>query len=154
MSDSKFPPASKIAGVFVISLATALGGGTVALFGTWSKGLANQGDVEKARDGAIARCAEMLSEKLGPRPGSSDPLYDRVILLEGARISLVERLGLETRARVGFQVALHYASDPRRKASADEKSRAARAKFDQLVMGGVTPAVAAETVLEQAGVPR
>lgn len=162
---SSVPPARKIAWGVIGGMSTAIGGALVATFMNWYGGIVTAGELEQATKAvaaaaradhelAIAHTEQRLRGILGhPNSDNPGPLYPRLQELEFSRLMLTERLGVETRARVGYQVELYYAADPKRRAAAAKAARAARASFDDLVLR-LPPEAAAERALERAGVPR
>lgn len=145
---------------FAIAIVSSIGGGIGSFVLRWSGGIAMIGDIDRA----IAVCAKAedinalradIRGALGKKPAKEKPIYDWLSDLDAqTSISLVQRIGLETRARVGLQVAFSRGSDPRRTKDALDSAAIARAKFDEYVLQGDTPAQAADRVLELMRVPR
>lgn len=135
-----------------MACATAIGGAVGATVVRWSGGIATQGDVDKA----IATRASMedlaaVRAAIGHLRNGADPptIYERLAALEAdTRIGLVERISIETRARVGFQIQLRIGLDPRRKEAAERAAANARARFDEYVLQGMSPAEAAAKVID------
>ncbi len=154
MGDS-YPPVRKLAVITLLATAaiSTLGGAVANSALRWWGGIATVGDVERDVSAALSACAKAESVQVLERRAAE--LETRLGDVEArTSVSLVQRIGLETRARVGLQVALARGLDPRRKREAEDSAAIARAKFDELVLRGATPADAAERVLELMRVPR
>lgn len=146
--------------LIVAGFCTALGSAAWSQASTWWGGIATRGyvdalvtesDKKVKAELAVARKAIADDTAKAIADGNADVLKEVRI----GNVMQLERVGAEIRESVGWRVALHVATDPKRRDAVNRAAVGARAKYDELVgLRGLSPEQARARVFELAGVPR
>ncbi len=147
MSEAVELPTSRgLAGKALVGFAGALGVAVATLCTAWVGGIVTRGELDQdlatvamkadveSRHGELAKALDSIAEEL--KTDSIKRRADR------------EMLVVEIRRRVGLQAEVSVSTDPKRKAAAQRAGAVVRARFDQLVLDGEDPTMAAEKALE------
>lgn len=137
----------KLALLAVGGFATAVGGAAFASSQQWIGGIATRGYVDAQIAAALPEVTSLQKQFV-----ESNAEILREVRIGNVR--QVERVGVVIRERVGLQAALSVGMDPKRREVAQRASVTARAKYDELVLRGMTAEEAEQRALESAGVPR
>lgn len=97
------PTIKQLPAAFLVAMATALGGGAVAMFTSWWGGLVNTGMLDVAIEqnaSEASRQLDSLKQEIGALRLELRPLND-------AKLSSEMRVGIEVRERMAVEVGLH-----------------------------------------------